>query len=790
MNRYLRFTLGLLAAALLAAPAARAADKPRPVPANPLLEDHSNFFKPVQVYDLQTMPVCQQKLAPLSYKIYSAVGFNLANTIVLVGPDGGLVVVDTLGSDGTAKAALEAIRRKAGLPAGKLPIKAVIYTHNHIDHTAGVQGVLELADRPACPAEDPETAGPDGPYIGRQDCVEIVAQHKVVDSVVNTATVVGEAINGRSSYMYGSWIGANRVNDGIGPEVLEGKATFQMPSRTFTDELLLSAAGLSMELAYVPSETDDELSVFLPDGMNQSYRGAAPAAPPSAPAADGWGGPGLLLSAEVIQGPSFPNLYSLRGTSYRNPAQWFRSVDKLRAYDSWSMVPAHGVPLCGEDDIRLLLRNFRDAIQFTHDQSVRLLNQGKTPDELVEQIRMPEYLINDLANMKPPKDDVHTEDYLRPFYGSVPQAVREIYFGYLGWFQADPVALHPTAPRELAQRTVKMMGGDDNVVTAANQALAHGLQLKDEGIREKDEAKLRAAEAELEWAAELTTDVIRARGGDDSHGRETAICREIWSKFDGHTPSDQCRKGGTKEGLKASSLPPAPPPCHGEAYCKARETKATAFLAMAELPSNPNWRNWYISSAEELCGVFEGQPPVVGGLTSPQIVAALPPAAWVNEWTMRLKAEVTAPHGQGAQCPVLDESQGGASGDKIGVHQSLGFWFRDEKDPSADQAYGLRIRCAIAAFETLKAPSSAQSLPTEWKGVDLGVSLTHDAWLALLSSMAESVACRDKDPFLTALRDGFKSGGVQVLKGTPAQVESFFGYFDPPQTVFPALTLR
>jgi len=29
---------------------------------------------------------------------------------------------------------------------------------------------------------------------------------------------------------------------------------------------------------------------------------------------------------------------------------------------------------------------------------------------------------------------------------------------------------------------------------------------------------------------------------------------------------------------------------------------------MAELPSNPNWRNWYISSAQELCGLFQGMP--------------------------------------------------------------------------------------------------------------------------------------------------------------------------------------
>jgi hypothetical protein len=146
-----------------------------------------------------------------------------------------------------------------------------------------------------------------------------------------------------------------------------------------------------------------------------------------------------LLSAEVIQGPSYPNLYSLRGTSYRNPADWFRSVDKLRAFDSWCMIPSHGPPLCEPDNIQRLLRNFRDAIQFTHDQTIRFINKGYTLDELapkIEELYLTkgehEKIMNDLALVKPIQNVngqhvVDPKDYLRPFYGSVPQSVREIY---------------------------------------------------------------------------------------------------------------------------------------------------------------------------------------------------------------------------------------------------------------------------------------------------------------------------------------------------------------------------
>jgi alkyl sulfatase BDS1-like metallo-beta-lactamase superfamily hydrolase len=100
------------------------------------------------------------------------------------------------------------------------------------------------------------------------------------------------------------------------------------------------------------------------------------------------------------------------------------------------MLPSHGTPLCGAQNIQKLLLHFRDAIQYTHDQSVRLMNQGYTMEQLPERIPMPQYLIDDLATIETAKGNTVTDprDYLRFFYGSVPQAVRELYFGYLGWF--------------------------------------------------------------------------------------------------------------------------------------------------------------------------------------------------------------------------------------------------------------------------------------------------------------------------------------------------------------------
>lgn len=572
-----------------------AQEPPELVPVNPKLSAHTAWFEPVKIYDLKKehFPLPDSAFPRgLKYETFSAVGYDLANTIVIHGPnraaDGKreLVIVDTLGNPGITKDTIAAMRKSGVLPAtGKLPIRAIVYTHNHIDHAYGVHGYLDEADRPPCPPANPEKAGPDGYYDvdkDNPDCIAIIAQAEIDEGVGNTATVTGTIIDARSSYMYGSFIPRNRVNDGIGPNEKSKpgyQPAYRMPSRLFTEELLVKAAGVEMKIIYVPSETNDELSIFIPDARNSDGVQSPP---------NDWGGPGLLLSAEVIQGPAFPNLYSLRGTTYRNPATWFRSVDKLRTFDAWCMVPSHGPPLCEQKNIQTLLRSFRDAIQFTHDQTIRWMNKGYTMDQLapiVEQLYLErgveERIMKDLDQVQPILNVtgkvVDPRDYLRPFYGSVTQAVREIYVGSVGWFQADPTALRPTPPEELAKRYTALMGGPAAVNQAARVALGSG---------------------DPTFAAELTTNVIRAL----LTSKDAAEQKELEA---------------------------------------AKQIKARAFLQLGAAAENPNWRNWYITGAFELQG-YPFPTQIAGGLVSPGVVGALPAGAWVNSLTMRLRAEDTA----------------------------------------------------------------------------------------------------------------------------------------------------
>ena len=87
-------------------------------------------------------------------------------------------------------------------------------------------------------------------------------------------------------------------------------------------------------------------------------------------------------------------------------------------------------------------------------------------------------------------------------------------------------------------------------------------------------------------------------------------------------------------------------------------------------------------------------------------------------------------------------------------------------------------------------PVTADKLAA-FEHVDLAISITYSAWASLLNSTAASVACGTPEPFQNALQKALEPhGGLKVLKGTNQDITSFFGYFDPPQTTFQALTLR
>lgn len=371
--------------------------------------------------------------------VYSAVGWNVAN-IVMVEGDDGIILVDAGLSPVTSAAVLQKFREIT-----PKPIKAVIYSHFHHDHIDGIKGLVSAE----------EVA---------EGKVAIYAHETLLQNLVDESDILGPILGVRAGYTFGFFLqGADldQMNAGIGPLATAGRpGTFIAPTHTVGDYLKIEIAGVQLEILHVPSEAPDELAVYLPESR-------------------------VLIDTEVLQGPTFPNLHTLRGTKFRDPVQWVKSIDKLRKLKAAYLVPTHGQPVHGEEKVEEVLRMTRDGIQYVHDQTVRHMNKGLTPDELANTVKLPEHL----AGYAP---------YLRQYYGTVKQAVRQIYVGYLGWFEGDPVDLDPIPKAEQARRLVALAGGREAMLKAAGDAYGSG---------------------DFQWAAELATHLIRVDHNDEKARR-------------------------------------------------------------------------------------------------------------------------------------------------------------------------------------------------------------------------------------------------------------------------------
>ncbi len=367
--------------------------EPLQVGSNPDLAAHTAEFK--------------QEVIKVTDGVYVAIGYGLANSVLLEGDDG-VVIVDTMESAEAAVPVKEVFNKITSKP-----VKGIIYTHYHSDHTQGAAIM----------------AGNDNP--------EVYSHASTLYYLKRIASVTRETTYRRAMRQFGSLLPAGGViNCGIGPELkFNENSTIALlpPTRTFTgDSLELDIAGMKLILVHAPGETPDQIFIWLPQKK-------------------------VLLPADNFY-KSFPNLYAIRGTEYRDVTLWVKSLDKMRQLGAEYLVPHHTRPITGADKIYETLTNYRDAIQYVHDQTIRLMNQGLTPLEIVEQVKLPPHLAR--------------QPYLHEYYGTVSWSVRAIFDGYLGWFSGNATDLFPLSLDERAKRFVDLAGSEQGLIDHAKQAVA------------------------------------------------------------------------------------------------------------------------------------------------------------------------------------------------------------------------------------------------------------------------------------------------------------------------------
>ncbi|MFP4474944.1 MAG: alkyl sulfatase dimerization domain-containing protein [Desulfatibacillaceae bacterium] len=340
--------------------------------------------------------------------MHVAIGYGISNSILIEG-DEGVIVVDTMTTNEEAAEVLAEFRKITDKP-----IRALIYTHAHPDHVFG------------------------STVFAKEDNPDVYAHETNADFVKHLVTEVGPIISSRSMRMYGNYLEEDAVlNVGIGPFVgtREGSTLgYVTPNRTFRDRMSAEVAGIKFDLVHTGGETNDQLFVWLPEQK-------------------------ILIPGDNFYW-TFPNLYTIRGTPFRSLKKWYKAIDTMRELPAELMVPCHTRPIEGADRIREILTNYRDAIQYCHDQTIRCMNMGMHPDEIAEVVRLPPHLAE--------------APYLQPFYGKVPWSVRSVFAGNLGWYSGDSADLHPLNRVEEARLMERLAGGVDNLAKQAEELLAEG----------------------------------------------------------------------------------------------------------------------------------------------------------------------------------------------------------------------------------------------------------------------------------------------------------------------------
>ncbi|WP_430937338.1 alkyl sulfatase dimerization domain-containing protein [Saccharicrinis sp. 156] len=367
----------------------------------------------------------------ITENVHFAVGYEVSNIAMIEG-ETGIIIIDA----GMSPVRMETLRLKFREITDK-PIKGIIITHGHGDHFGGVQAFLDEGSNPQ--------------VWGRSGALGNNVGFNIEENAGKSAGLTYQ--NNRGARQAGVILPDSiHINNGIAPRPnkqntmfnrKKGQAEFE-PTHFFSGERKqINIDGIKFDLVAASGETYDNMYVWMPDQK-------------------------ILFCGDTFY-KSFPNLYTIRGSQYRDVKSWYESIDKMVAEEPVYLLPGHTRPVIGKEKVNEILSNYSAAIKFVFDKTIEGMNKGLTPDQLVEYVKLPEHL----ASLP----------YLTEYYGRVDWGVRSIFNGYLGWFDGNPVNLNKLAPKSEAEKMAIMVGGKDKLRANALKAF-------------KDE--------DFQWAAQLS----------------------------------------------------------------------------------------------------------------------------------------------------------------------------------------------------------------------------------------------------------------------------------------------
>ena len=370
----------------------------------------------------------ERAIIKVAENVYSSHGYSVSTVGMVVGQDG-LIIIDTGMDTASAEALLADFRQ-----ISDLPIAAILYTHSHPDHVGGLptfleEGVDQIWGRDNFGSEmrDFVSVGLtiQGPRGLRQGGFALPPEKRINNGIAR-------AYYPKRKNPFAKPEG-EKAGNGSAPK--GGPATLvELSHRVGAERQSIKIAGVKIELVPAVGETHDHMYVWLPETK-------------------------VLFSGDNYY-KSWPNLYPIRGSVYRDIKGWINSLDMMLAEEADVLVAGHTRPLIGAETVKENLTLYRDAISYIFDETIKGMNRGLTPDELVASIKLPERF--------------EGKDNLRPYYGHPDWAIRSIFAHYMGWFDGNPVNLFDLTPVDEAREMAALAGGAEKLLAAAQAAHADG----------------------------------------------------------------------------------------------------------------------------------------------------------------------------------------------------------------------------------------------------------------------------------------------------------------------------
>ncbi|MEW6187082.1 MAG: alkyl sulfatase dimerization domain-containing protein [Thermodesulfobacteriota bacterium] len=335
--------------------------------------------------------------------VYVANNYAFGN-VVMVETSRGVVIVDTSENAKSARKILEEFRKITDKP-----IKTIIYTHGHVDHVFGTS-------------------------VFKEKGTQIISTRSTVDFLKREQGWMKPFLTRSRNIQSGKVEPEFALKIPFDPS-FEGfeKETLIWPTVTFDGSYSFKQDDILFELYETGGEAPGHLIIWMPEKK-------------------------VLISGDLYY-ESFPNL-STPMLAARSAEDWIKGLEKILALGPDFLAPCHGLSLKGKEQIRTRLGNFKDATRYVFDSTIQAINQGKSVEEAVREIRLPEKF----ARLP----------YLQEYYGRVDWAVRGIYHRYTGWYDGLGAGLNPLPAEYLPREVIRLSGGVDTILRRAVEAQKQG----------------------------------------------------------------------------------------------------------------------------------------------------------------------------------------------------------------------------------------------------------------------------------------------------------------------------